>query len=720
MQKTILFFCYVLIQYSGWTQQPFGNFYEEFTTVPIGIDDGIVGSISKTNYGEDTDGVLWMTTEYGVLRFDGFQCLNFTKYLKSHFPDLTIVNQENTVYVDSLNQVWLGGQRGLSLYDLETNTYKRIFLDEPMYPGNLRNQVIRFYAKGDYIYVGTKNGVYILNITTHELEKSYLTNGKLEEEKINTSNCIQGVYPFISDSLIYIQVNDGMHIINKETDQERVVTAENLVNSEFWGQNRHWFYQGVVQDSTIISPSWNAGITHFDLRTEKFELLLPDPTRKIKPNRNIFSSLMALNDSVSIAHRYGRGLFSYEYPERKLIEIDAAPSFNHVGLFDSHGHYWAGNVHKLFRSNRQLTKATHNYRSLQLGEAFTNNRSLGYISLENLTDVELSEHEKQFKLYTSLTHSYDLTNVKYQFKIGKEWSEVNNNTINIENVSPGRQTLMVRVLIDNKIFDEKSISINRYIPWYKTWYYILALSLIIGVLIHLISQYRINQAIEKAKIKSKYDLKIAQLNTAALRSRMNPHFLFNTLNSIKHYALFKSKEDTSTYITEFSQLIRGILEYSELEYLSLEDDIKWVKNYISIEQKRFKDPFKFSLIIDPLLDVGTEKIPPLIIQPFIENAIWHGLYSKSEDKLLRLSYTQIEKGYQVIVEDNGIGREAAEKLAQKESRSKKSLGMKITIDRILQMNKLNDYLVTHELIDLKDDQDKAIGTKVIITFKHKS
>lgn len=667
---------------------------------------------------EDQQGLIWMASNRGVLRYDGFQCINISKYLKEKFPDKVKSNQENTVFADSLGQVWMGGNKGVSIYNLHTNEYENIYLDAPLYPENYRNQIKRFVVFNGEMYVCTNNGLYILNMSTLEVNRSYLTSGKIQEDRHNTFHAVQGVYPNLKDSLIYIQANDGMHILNKYTDEERIVITDKLAKSEYWGDNKHWFYQGTVVDDVIVTSTYNTGIVHFDINKEAYDVFLPDPTRKIKPNRNIFKSLTAFNDSISILTGASNGLFIYEYPEKNLTKIIGAPHFGNWGLIDSHGHYWAGKWGEVFRSIRVLGTIGHKYQSLQLGEAFSKGISLGYPTFENMNRIDFEESQNNLKMFLSLTHAYDYDSMVYEYRLcSNEWTLIEENILNIESIKGGLHKLELRARSDETIIDSCSIDLFRHVSWYKKWYYLLTLFFTLGFISYLISNRRVKLALEKEKIKSDYELKIAKLNTAALRSRMNPHFLFNTLNSIKHHAIFKAKEETGEYITEFSQLIRGILEYSELDFLSLDEDIEWIRNYINIEKKRFKSPFLSSIEVDPALDLEQEKIPPLIIQPFIENCIWHGLFHKSQGhRKITLQYAKLDNGYQVVILDNGVGREKSKKLNNKGTSKKMSLGMKITQDRFDQINSTSAMKVFNRIYDLYDDNGNANGTKVILQF----
>ncbi|MBX2844574.1 MAG: histidine kinase [Saprospiraceae bacterium] len=202
-----------------------------------------------------------------------------------------------------------------------------------------------------------------------------------------------------------------------------------------------------------------------------------------------------------------------------------------------------------------------------------------------------------------------------------------------------------------------------------------------------------------------------ELQLKALRAQMNPHFIFNSLNSINHFIIKEDAEQASDYLTKFSKLIRQTLEYSNQNTISLEAEVKHLSLYIKLEQIRMKSSFDYIQDIDPALNLSSISIPPLVLQPFVENAIWHGLNPKtSENKRLLLSIQPSESGIDIYIEDNGVGRVAA----SQQPKLRRSFGTQITKER---MNTYQpDGLVAIEFIDLEDAKGPA-GTRVIVRLK---
>jgi len=210
---------------------------------------------------------------------------------------------------------------------------------------------------------------------------------------------------------------------------------------------------------------------------------------------------------------------------------------------------------------------------------------------------------------------------------------------------------------------------------------------------------------------------LAQTELLALRSQMNPHFIFNSLNSIKSYILRNGALEASEYLTKFSNLIRAILQNSKKAEISLKDEIDTLLLYVKLEQMRFPEKFQFTFFHKSQSKLDSVMVPPLILQPYVENAIWHGLLHLDTKGLLKIEVVENDDGcLVVIIEDNGIGRKRAEKLNSNSVRNYKSLGMAITKSRIELHNQIITKGIKVEVTDVFRDREST-GTRVQITVK---
>ena len=230
--------------------------------------------------------------------------------------------------------------------------------------------------------------------------------------------------------------------------------------------------------------------------------------------------------------------------------------------------------------------------------------------------------------------------------------------------------------------------------------------------------FTLNQQVEidkLEKLKAKYDVELAELKIISLRSQMNPHFIFNSLNAIKLYIIDNEKENAVYYLNKFSKLIRKILSSTREKQISLAEEIETIKLYIDIENIRFNNEIVATYEIDETLSLDTIKIPSLILQPFVENAIWHGLSLRKDQKKLHISiYKKEETHIEIRIVDNGIGRERSSLLKQKKLYKKESIGINLTKERLSNFEKDYKHRYKLQFVDLYNDKKIPSGTIVIL------
>ncbi len=234
------------------------------------------------------------------------------------------------------------------------------------------------------------------------------------------------------------------------------------------------------------------------------------------------------------------------------------------------------------------------------------------------------------------------------------------------------------------------------------------LLIVIGVIISIFYKRRR----DKEQLTTEFKKQLAQAETKALRAQMNPHFIFNSLNSINSFVMDQKHEIASDYLIKFSKLIRLILDNSRSETISIEKELETLKLYVLLEAARFDNKFKTAYHITEDVNTNSVMIPPLLLQPFVENAIWHGLMQKEGEGTITLEIKkENEEFLNISITDDGIGREKAAELKSK-SATHKSHGLKVTSQRIEMMNKLNSTGAKVHIIDLKDEKGNATGTRV--------
>ena len=216
-----------------------------------------------------------------------------------------------------------------------------------------------------------------------------------------------------------------------------------------------------------------------------------------------------------------------------------------------------------------------------------------------------------------------------------------------------------------------------------------------------------NQIIQ-SQLEAEFNKKIAEVEMKALRAQMNPHFLFNVLNSIKLYMVQNDARTAAKYLTKFSRLIRLILNNSKSPMVKLEEELNALLLYIEMENFRFNDKFDFQLYVEEEISLGQIEIPPMILQPFVENAIWHGLMHKEDERgvlTINIKLNDTKDKLCFIIEDNGIGREKAQQIRTRTAAKHQSVGVQITNDRLAIVNELFKTNASLDIIDLKDESE---------------
>jgi hypothetical protein len=224
----------------------------------------------------------------------------------------------------------------------------------------------------------------------------------------------------------------------------------------------------------------------------------------------------------------------------------------------------------------------------------------------------------------------------------------------------------------------------------------------------------INNQTKREKAELNQQVSITEMK--ALRSQMNPHFIFNSLQSIHTFLIQNNTEDASTYLLKFSKLMRIVLENSQHQEVPLKEDLEALELYMQLESLRLKYPFTYEVKMDESIDEESTSIPPLILQPFVENAIWHGLHFKEEPGHINIFIRKINNDLICTVEDNGIGRDLSKKVKQPMLMKKESLGMKLTEERLKILSELKKVKANFNITDLFNSNNKPSGTRIDVSL----
>jgi sensor histidine kinase YesM len=233
----------------------------------------------------------------------------------------------------------------------------------------------------------------------------------------------------------------------------------------------------------------------------------------------------------------------------------------------------------------------------------------------------------------------------------------------------------------------------------------------VGVIV-LLFYWRLNVFKKREEKKTALNKKIAEVELLALRSQMNPHFTFNVLNSIQYYIGKSDTDSAQRYITKFARLVRMILNQSRDTYITLEDKLRFLNTYLELETMRFENKFSYRIEVDPHLESEKIKMPGMLIQPLVENAIKHGIEHKKGDAVIHISFTTMDSKQICTVKDNGIGRAEAAKLKEGQP-SYQSMATSILRERINTLQSLHNITLGYRIEDISEN-GQATGTAVSI------
>jgi two-component sensor histidine kinase len=315
--------------------------------------------------------------------------------------------------------------------------------------------------------------------------------------------------------------------------------------------------------------------------------------------------------------------------------------------------------------------------------------------------------------------------VRYQWKLAgfdREWSPPSSeHSIVYSNINPGSYVFMVKSCNEDGVWNNQPERIYIYIaaPFWQRWWFIALELFVSGILVFFLFRWQINRIRSKAKElqrRLKMEKELVELEQKTLRLQMNPHFIFNALNSIQSQIGTGKEQEARYYLAKFSRLMRQILDNSRNTTISLEEEIRTLENYLLIEQFCNGNRFDYAIETHPSLETDFIRLPPMLLQPFVENAIKHGFRFNDPEKRGSILITFREHGnmLECSVTDNGIGRKQSAELNKNSKETyHQSTALLVTQERLNLMNG-DQSEATLEILDLTDEKGHTTGTKVVI------
>ncbi len=334
--------------------------------------------------------------------------------------------------------------------------------------------------------------------------------------------------------------------------------------------------------------------------------------------------------------------------------------------------------------------------------------------------VSLSHDRNSIRMSYSLPWFGDLRSLAVEYRVNaSEWRQNDpmSRQLNLPYLSPGVYRVELRaVLPDGRVTPLSSVVLDIIPPLWGRWWFILLCLALFASGVYGLYRYRLmfmgrQSALVEEKLKLEQELERSMLTS--IRSQMNPHFIFNALNTIQSYIYLNDKPNAISYLGKFSSLTRKVLEMSAQELVTVAEEIETLRLYLELEQMRFSDSMDVNISVGADITAERSRIPPMLIQPYVENAIKHGLLHKKDDRLLQLSF-RTDGGFLVVnIEDNGVGRKRSEEL-NKKSKAHRPFSSEANRKRLEIMNRATAPGFTVTYHDLEDTDGRPLGTKVVL------
>lgn len=400
---------------------------------------------------------------------------------------------------------------------------------------------------------------------------------------------------------------------------------------------------------------------------------------------------------------------------KSITKKDGLSSFNVSDIITYEDRIYFGTNKGLYQLNKNKGFKTNDLSNFYFTKVLIEDEEVkieeSYDLSSNVNKVQFQFHSNGFLEEENSTYNYRLLGAS------DEWTNVpdRSNQVTFNSLSAGNYTFQIKKTTSTNSSETaiKSVKIKIKSPFYKEWWFMLFIT---SLVIVTIAFYYSKKLKEKEKEKELVFLKLENL-----RSQMNPHFVFNALNSIQDYILLNKKNVAGDYLGKFADLMRMYLYHSTKAFISLEEEIEALDQYLELEKLRFEDSFEYKVIYKGIKDLSSIEIPTMLIQPYVENSIKHGLLHRKTNRDLKVEFLlKNELNYLTcIITDNGIGRKKSADLNKNRRLNHQSFATKANQDRLDLLNYGRKEKIGVEIIDLYTENKEPKGTQVVLKIPYK-
>lgn len=695
----------------------------------------LIHPMSLNHLYQDRQGNSWISTNKNLYLLTA-NATNSTSFRSDQFFEGAEII---SMTIDSQKNVWLGTHNGL-IYQMEQNKPRLVSRNN----GSIR--ILQASPWNDIVYGGNYAwGTISQALKNKNSLSSPIAAVQHDNDYIGPTGAIKSIIQGEKNDLWFTAFNGVFRFTAKKQfqkiDNERAYAICTGPNDEVWVSKSKGLVRYQNDKTTQLEeqyPVLNCSIR--DLQTTKS------------------GALWIATD--------GLGLFRYTAHGLDTIKEVTTEIINHLHV-DSQDHIWAASNSGIIRIKVTSTmplkydyrkiNTAHGLLSSEVNDILVNDETIYAATKDGLTllpnkttfaqndtpSIKLQSlhiNEEKWSIQTNYELDYtennirikyicfsykSLKNITYQYKIegiDHNWQQTQNLELRYPALAPGKYTFRLKATdIDGITSPEiKPITFLINPPWWRTNWFLFLSFLSLSTLSLLGMQWRINTVRQKAIEQNKINKQFAELELQALQAQMNPHFVFNALQAIQDFIFNKDELVANQYLVKFSRLMRLFLESSKEKYIFLADELELLRLYIDLEKMRFEDQFNYTFDLDSTLVLEDIEIPSMLLQPFVENAINHGLIYKKTMGSLTIRIRQKETLLHCQIIDDGIGREQAKVLKAQSYKSYKSRGMQLVEERQRVLEIIDQSKINIKVEDLINPLGIGCGTIVNIEIRYDS
>ncbi len=615
-------------------------------------------------------------------------------------------NWVTDIQEDKSGKLWVSTRSGLALFDTKNSVFKKIPNQENETEQDLLDLIL--LQNGDVLVCSDEHGVYKII------------------EKNNSHQLLNILAPTASFSSIFEDSYNNIYIGRNDIDISvfKIKSDTLLFNYTLPFKGHITGYHEQTDNKKLWISSF-LGLAKVDITNERIDTIFKSESIQ---NRSIHSMLGDEKDNLWLGTPKGLIFFNSEnlsFQNFTLSDGTQSKKFNlNAAIKMQDGTLLFGGDQGITKIQTKGLTVSDYAPIVQITDIKINDEAANDLICHSTKTSNVSQIKNITREYKDNTLSFEFVGIDYsdplsvqlRYKLkgeDEQWVLLKKGEQGFTRYS-NLQDKTYQFLVQSTNADgvwgpiQKKLEITILSPIYRRWWFILLAALLLASIIYGAYKYRINQIKEKAALKTR----AAENKMTALRAQMNPHFIFNSLQTLNGLIIRKEVKGSIEYVSEFAKLMRMILENSRVAFISLEKEIELLELYLKIESRRFSIPFTYQIMVGQEVDTYEFEIPSMLLQPFVENAIKHGLFHKKEKGQIDIIFNKENNLLKCTIEDNGVGRNKSKILNNQKGREHTSRGLQIIEERLEIVKKTYPGNYNIQIIDLFDRDKKPSGTRI--------